>query len=128
MKKLFVAGVMAVTLLAGGAMTLHLSGSNVAEAQQTLKSSKAIIDAAKDRGEVGEKFNGTLEAVVEPLSAEVEAALKDINIGRKTRFTELASEKNDSVLNVGKVVALQQFRDAKPGHFLLGEDGVWRQK
>ena len=127
MRHLFAAGLTAATLLAGGAMTLHLTGDNVAEARQSQQSAKAIVDAAKDRGEIGEKYNGQLEARV-ALSPNVEAAMDEINIGRKTLFTQLAEEKNDSILNVGKVAALKQFRDAKPGHYLLGEDGVWRQK
>ncbi|GHA88186.1 hypothetical protein GCM10009069_08920 [Algimonas arctica] len=127
MKKLFTAGLMAAALLAGGAMSLHLSGYNIAEAQQAQQSSKTIVDAAKDRGEIGEKFNGQLEAVT-PLSANVEAAMDDINIRRKTLYVKLAKEKNESLLDVGKVAAVNQFRDAKPGHYLLGEDGVWKQK
>ena len=45
MKKLFVAGLMAATLLAGGAMTLHLTGGNVAAAQQASANSKQIVEA-----------------------------------------------------------------------------------
>ncbi|MGJ8558667.1 MAG: DUF1318 domain-containing protein [Litorimonas sp.] len=127
MKKLFTAGLMAAALLAGGAMSLHLSGYNIAEAQQAQQSSKAIVDAAKDRGEIGEKYNGQLEAVT-ALSPNVEAAMDDINIRRKTLFVKLAKEKNESLLDVGKVAAVTQFSNAKPGHFLLGEDGVWKQK
>ena len=46
MKKLIIAGLTATALLAGGAVTLHHSGTNVAEARVNAKS---IVDAVYTR-------------------------------------------------------------------------------
>jgi uncharacterized protein YdbL (DUF1318 family) len=127
MKKLFVAGLMAATLLAGGAMTLHLSGYNVAEAQQASAASKQIVEAAKKRGEIGERIDGYLAAVT-PLSADVQAAMNDINISRKVVYEKLAEARGQSIRVVAQLTGESQMNKAEPGEYIQGADGQWRQK
>jgi hypothetical protein len=127
MKKLFVAGLMAATLLAGGAMTLHLSGGNAAAAQQSMTASKQIIEAAKKRGEVGERIDGYLAAVT-PLSANVKAAMDDINISRKVVYEKLAEARGQSIRVVAQLTGESQIEKAEPGEYVQRADGQWTQK
>lgn len=127
MKKLFVASLMAATLLAGGAMTLHLTGDNVAAAQQATAESKQIVDAAKKRGEIGERVDGYL-AAVKPLSANVQAAMNDINISRKVVYEKLAEARGQSIRVVAQLTGESQIAKADPGDYIQGADGQWKQK
>lgn len=127
MKKLFVASLMAATLLAGGAMTLHLSGANVAAAQQSTTESKQIIEAAKKRGEVGERIDGYLAAVT-TLSPDVKTAMDDINISRKVVYEKLAEAKGQSIRIVAQLTGENQIEKAEPGEYVQGADGQWKQK
>lgn len=127
MKKLFAAGLMAATLLAGGAMTLHLSGYNVAEAQQASAASKQIVEAAKKRGEIGERIDGYLAAVT-PLSPDVQAAMADINISRKVVYEKLAEARGQSIRVIGQLTGENQIKKAEPGEYIQGADGQWKQK
>lgn len=127
MKKLFVAGLMAATLLAGGAMTLHLSGENIAAAQQANASSKQIVDAAKKRGEIGERVDGYL-AAVKPLSANVQRAMDDINISRKVVYEKLAESRGQSIRVVAQLTGESQIAKADPGDYVQDADGQWKQK
>lgn len=127
MKKLFVAGLVAATLLAGGAMTLHLSGDNIAAAQQATAASKQIVDAAKKRGEIGERVDGYLAAVT-PLSANVQAAMNDINISRKVVYEKLAESRGQSIRVVAQLTGESQIAKADPGDYIQGADGQWKQK
>lgn len=127
MKKLFVAGLMAATLLAGGAMTLHLTGGNIAAAQQASANSKQIVEAAKKRGEIGERIDGYLAAVT-PLSPNVKAAMDDINISRKVVYEKLAEAKGQSIRIVAQLTGESQIEKAEPGEYVQGADGQWKQK
>lgn len=127
MKKLFVAGLMAATLLAGGAMTLHLSGYNIAEAQQASAESKQIVDAAKTRGEIGERVDGYL-APVTTITPTVQAAMNDINISRKVVYEKLAEARGQSIRVIAQLTGENQISKAQPGEYVQGTDGQWTQK
>lgn len=127
MKKLFAAGLIAATLLAGGAMTLHLSGTNVAEAQQASAASKQIVEAAKKRGEIGERIDGYL-APVTTLAPTVKAAMDDINISRKVLYEKLAEARGQSIRVVAQLTGESQIQKAEPGEYIQGADGQWAQK
>lgn len=127
MKKLLISGLTAAALLAGGAMTLHLTGDNVAEAQQASAASKPIVDAAKKRGEVGERIDGYLAAVT-TLSPSVQAAMDDINISRKVLYEKLAEARGQSIRVVAQLTGESQISKAEPGEFVQGADGQWVQK
>jgi len=124
MKKLIIAGLATAGLLAGGAVALKNTGDNVAVAQT---SAKSIVDAAKARGEVGERIDGYL-AVVTGTSNEVKAAVDEINIGRKQVYTRLAREQNVKIEVVAKLTGEKQLDKAAPGEMIMGEDAVWKRK
>lgn len=124
MKKLFVAGLLASALLASGALTLHTYGGSIAQAQSDAKS---IVDAAKNRGEIGEQIDGYL-GVVSSASPAVRAAMDEINIGRKAVYTRLAREQNVRVEVVARLTGEKQIAKATTGQYVLGDDGRWTQK
>lgn len=124
MKKLIIAGLATAGLLTGGALALQTTGDNVAVAQTNAKS---VVDAAKSRSEVGERIDGYL-AVVTGTSAEVKAAVDEINIGRKQVYTRLAREQNVKIEIVAKLTGEKQLAKAAPGEMIMGEDAVWKKK
>ena len=124
MKKLIIAGLATAGLLAGGTVVLQITGNNVAVAQMDAKS---IVDAAKARGEVGERIDGYL-AVVTDTSTEVKAAVDEINIGRKQVYTRLAREQNVKIEVVARLTGEKQIAKAAPDDMVMGEDGVWTKK
>ncbi|MEM9599425.1 MAG: YdbL family protein [Pseudomonadota bacterium] len=125
MKKLIIAGLAATALLAGGAVALHHSGTNVAEARMNAKS---IVDAAKTRGEVGEQIDGYLGIVSAAASADVRAAVNEINIGRKQVYTRLARDQNVRIEVVARLTGEKQIEKAAKGEYVLGETGQWTRK
>ena len=124
MKRLLIAGLTALSLLATGAVVLNSTGDSVAEARQ---SAKATVDAAKARGEVGERIDGLL-GVVSGASADVEAAVREINIGRKALYTRLAREQGVEPAVVARLTGEKQIANAASGTFVMGEDMQWRRK
>lgn len=125
MKKLITAGLATAALLTGGAVALQNSGTNIAEARQA--SSKSIVDAAKARGEIGERIDGYLAAVAD-LSPDVRAAMDDINIRRKYYYEQLADEKGVRIAVVAQLAGEKQIRDAQTDYYVMGADGNWTQK
>ena len=124
MKQLLVAGLTAAALLGAGAVTLHATGDSVAEARQ---SAKSVVDAAKARGEVGEVITGYLE-VRSGASADVRAAVNEINIGRKALYQRLAREQGVEIAVVAQLTGEKQIAGTAPGQYVKGADGQWRQK
>ena len=124
MKQLLIAGFAAAALLGAGAVTLHGTGAGVAEARQ---SAKSVVDAAKRRGEVGEVVNGYLE-VVSGASADVRAAVSEINIGRKALYQRLAREQGVEIAVVAQLTGEKQIASAAPGTFVKDTSGQWRRK
>lgn len=108
-------------------MTLHLSGYNVAEAQQASAASKQIVEAAKKRGEIGERVDGYL-APVTTLSPAVQAAMTDINISRKVVYEKLAEARGQSIRVIAQLTGENQISKAEPGDYIQGADGQWTQK
>ncbi len=124
MKRLLIAGLTALTLLGAGAITLNVSGENVASASAA---AKATVDAAKARGEVGEKITGYLEIVKNP-SPGVQAAVNEINIARKALYTRLARQQGVDPDVVAQLAGEKQIANAARGEFIMGADGRWTQR
>lgn len=121
---------------AGGAAMLALAtvaapviapsfGVPAAEARA---SSKATVDAAKAAGTVGEQADGYLGLVDGSASAQVRAAVNDINIQRKQAYTKMARDKGESVDNVAKVFALEIIGRVPPGQMVRDANGNWKRK
>lgn len=123
MKNWITGFVVAVGLAAVPLVTM--TASDVTAYAQT--ASKQIVDKAKDNGLIGETRGGYLMARVD-ISAEVRAAMNDINIKRKSLYTRTAREKNESVEDIATLSGEEQIERAKAGHYVLGQSGKWEQK
>ncbi|WP_409433187.1 YdbL family protein [Litorimonas sp. RW-G-Af-16] len=126
-KTLIISAFAAFALLGGGAIAMNVTGGNVAVAQA--QSAKAIVDAAIQRGEVGERVDGYL-AVVDGKnpSAAVRAAVQEINIGRKSVYTQRANARNVKTEELSTLIGEQQIQKLPPGAYYLDASGVWKRK
>ncbi|MEM7729544.1 MAG: YdbL family protein [Pseudomonadota bacterium] len=127
MKRLLIAGLSAAAMLAGGSLMLDRTGGTVAHAQEASAESKQIVEAAKARGEIGERIDGYL-APVGAISPDVRAAMDDINISRKTKYESLASSRGTTTRIVAQLAGEALIERAAPGEFVMGQSGQWTQK
>jgi len=126
LKKL-IGGFAALALLAGGAVAFNTSGENVAQAQNM--SAKATVDSAIARGEIGEQIDGYLGIVdgASP-SAAVINAMTEINIARKSVYTQAAQNSGQPASVFAQLTGEKQIKKAAPGAYVKDATGVWKRK
>jgi uncharacterized protein YdbL (DUF1318 family) len=79
-------------------------------------------------GVVGEQADGYL-GLVGSASAEIRAQMDSINIQRRARYTELATQRGATIEEVAAATACQLFATrVAPGQYYRLPDGVWRQR
>jgi len=76
----------------------------------------------------GGQADGYLGLVTGTASAEIRAAVNDINIRRKQAYTRMARDKGESVENVGKVFALDLISRVPAGQMYKDGNGSWKRK
>lgn len=125
--KIMIGAIATIGMMAGGAMVLTQTGQNVAYAQTD--NSKAIVDAAIQRGEVGEQIDGYLGIVdgANP-SKQVRDAVADINIKRQSVYTEAAVANNVQRTVFAQLTGEKQIKKAATGTFVKDASGVWKRK
>lgn len=117
---------LSAALLGTGALVLNTQGLNVAQAQ-TL-SAKAIVDRAIAEGKVGETAGGYLAAVnSQALDRATDAAMREVNIGRKSAYTRLARDQGVKPEVVAALTGEKQISKARRGEYVMTATG-WRQK
>ena len=119
---------LALTLMVGGVglgALLVLSPAQEAVAQTS--NAKAVVDQAKRDGFVGERIDGYLGLVTGYASKEVQAAVNEINIRRKSVYTNLARSQNVSVDVVAALSGEKLVAKAAPGTNVMDASGVWRK-
>lgn len=126
LKSIF-SGFAAIAILAGGVTLASMSAAPTAFAQAS--DSKAVVDAAIARGEIGETISGYLEVVdgASP-SAKVRASMADINIQRKSVYTRLSTAQNVQPAIVAQLTGEKQIAKAASGAFVKDASGVWKKK
>jgi len=125
--KTLIGGLAAAALLAGGAIAFNTSGNNVAQAQ--ISTAKATVDSAIARGEIGEQIDGYLGVVdgASP-SASVINAMSEINIARKSVYTEAASNSGQPASVFAQLTGEKQIKKSAPGTYVKDATGVWKKK
>ncbi len=114
-------------ILGAGAGALNIQGLNTAQAQSA--SAKATVDRAKSAGKIGETAAGYLDAVNnQSLDAATKAAMKEINIARKSLYTRLANDQNVKTEVVAALTGEKQVAKASAGEYVLMSSGSWVQK
>ena len=86
------------------------------------------IDSAKNQGLVGEANTGYLAAVRQPVSAEVEALIRDVNAKRRAQFERTAKSTGATLEQVRVRFYQLAVQKTRPGHHYQDQDGRWRRK
>ncbi|WP_374570720.1 YdbL family protein [Phenylobacterium sp.] len=112
-------------ILAGAVGALMLTGAALADPAQ----SKALVDAAKSRGDVGEQYDGYLGFVKPASDAALKAAVAEINAGRAQLYREAAARNNVTPEAAG-ISAFKTVVQAKlaPGEYYKTPEGAWVKK
>lgn len=108
----------------GGLAALGLAGSVYAD----VASSKALVDAAKANGVVGEQSDGMLGFVTASNDAALRAAVDEINAGRAQVYAQAASSNGVDPAAAGAAAFKTLFARLPPGYYWRGDDGVWKKK
>lgn len=125
MKKLLITALSAVLITAAGSLALTVSSHDTAYAQ----SAKSLVDAAKASGEVGEQIDGYLGIVSgKSPSAAVRRAVQEINIGRKSVYTDRARQENVTVEAMAASIGIKQIQKARSGETVMDASGQWITK
>ena len=123
MKKLVIGAMAALTFAAAGAATVSVFHAAPAYAA----SAKAVVDQAVAAGRIGETIGGYLAAVGSVNDAE-RNAMNEINIGRKSVYTNLAKQKGVSVDVIARLSGEKQLGKAASGAMIMDESGSWKTK
>lgn len=125
----FLALLGACTALAFGAIAGPMLAPSIFVPQAAAQSaSKQIVDQAKANGIVGEQSDGFLGLVKGTASADIRAAVNDINIQRKSSYLKMASRKGESYENVTKTFAIELIERVPSGQMVRDVNGNWVRK
>ncbi len=86
----------------------------------------ASLDRLKADGLVGERADGYLGAVNEPVSAQVAAVIEEINTKRKAEYTRIASANDISLKEVEALAGKKTLKKTQSGGWIF-VDG-WQRK
>jgi uncharacterized protein len=99
----------------------------LAPAAQAQGSAKAVVDAAKASGEVGEQADGYLGVVVDA-SPATRAALSEINAGRAGAYRDAAAKAGVTPAAAGEAAYRQLLSRMPPGQYYKPAGGGWTRK
>ena len=104
-------------------------GTPVRPALAQSSSSKALVDAAKAAGKVGEQADGYLGFVAPQDDPGLTAAVAEINTARARLYAETARRHGVSPEVAGVAAAKALFETKlRPGDYYRDATGVWRRK
>jgi len=121
-EKIVSAAFMTSLVLTGVAVASALSVS----AQAQTVSAKSRVDQAKAKGLVGEQLDGYLGFVTQDISADIRAAVNEVNIKRKSIYTRTARAKKVSISTIAGLTGEKLTAKANPGQMIKLGDGIWR--
>jgi len=111
----------ALAVLVSGFVALAAVPSLAADA-------KSLVDAAKERGEVGEQADGFL-GFVQPVSdPQLQSAVGEINAGRAEAYRETAARTGVDAAAAGQATAVQLLARMPAGHYHRPLGGAWTRK
>jgi len=85
------------------------------------------VDAARQAGIVGERFDGYIGLVVTP-SPALRSQVAAINIRRRSLYSNLAASKGVSPQEVGITAGCQLLTRVQVGQAYMLTDGQWRRR
>ena len=105
---------------------LALAAATAAVAVPTAAQTPAV-DAARQAGQVGERFDGYMGFAVAP-SAALRSQVNTINIRRRALYSNLSASRGVSPYEVGITAGCQLLARVQVGHAYLLADGQWRRR
>ena len=119
--------VLAALAIAGGVVAA--SAVMAVPASAEVAASKALVDAAKKSGIVGEQNNGYLGFVTPSSDGALKKAVDEINSGRHDVFAQAAAKNGVSIEAAGiSAYANVILPKLNPGDFYQDAAGVWKKK
>jgi uncharacterized protein YdbL (DUF1318 family) len=106
--------------------TAVIASAQPAAAQSA--ATKAMVDAAKARGAIGEQGDGFLGFVAPSTDPALAAAVAEINQGRTAVYRETAAKTNVTPDAAGQATAQQLFTRLPAGQYFKPLDGNWTRK
>ncbi len=111
-----------------GTAGLSMATVAIAPAFADIASAKALVDAAKTKGIVGEQNNGYL-GFVSAGDAALKAAVEEINAGRRDVFAQAAAKNGVSVEVAGQAAFTASIQPkVKSGEYYQDATGAWVKK
>ena len=86
-----------------------------------------LVNAAREAGQVGERFDGYMGIVGQP-SAQLRSQVSAINIRRRALYSNLAASKRVAPHEVGITAGCQLLAGVQVGQAYLLADGQWRRR
>lgn len=84
------------------------------------------IDAAKERGVVGERVDGYLGFVtLQGVEPSLERKVNEINAKRRGLYQKLANQSGANAAQVAMVTGIKQIEKAAPDAFVVDATGSW---
>jgi uncharacterized protein YdbL (DUF1318 family) len=118
--------IIAAALIAGATLSAVVIAT---PASADLVASKALVDAAKAKGIVGEKSNGYLDFVAASSDAGLKAAVDEINAGRHDVYAQAAAKNGVSADAAGQSAFSNVIFPKLPaGEFYQNAAGAWVRK
>lgn len=112
-------------LAALGLALAALAGPGVSLAQTS--ADKAVVDAGKASGTVGEQSDGYL-GIVSGGDAATHAAVAHINEGRAKAYAGIAAKTGVTVQQAGEATAVQLIAKLPAGAYYRNASGAWVRK
>lgn len=107
------------------ACALGVVAAPAASAQEAID----VVRAAKAECIIGEQVDGFLGVVDRgALTADIRAAMDEINLLRRARYAELAREQGASLEVVARLTGEEMIRRAGAGQCVLDDTGEWRER
>jgi uncharacterized protein YdbL (DUF1318 family) len=121
-----------IVMLLALALVPSLAGAAASredELKERFKERYPKLVELKKAGTIGETFQGYVELVDEKSKdKDAKALVEDENKDRKELYKLIAEKEGTTADVVAQRNARRVFEKAKPGEYLKGEDGKWKQK
>jgi uncharacterized protein len=111
-----------------GTWSIAVLSVTTVTARADVAASKALIDAAKARGIVGEQGDGYLGFVASSSDPALAAALAEINAGRAAVYRDSATKAGVTPVAAGEAAAQQILARLPAGQYYKPLGGGWMKK
>ena len=108
-------------------LRLLLACSALAVAVPSSAQTSPALVAARQAGQVGERFDGYL-GLVTAAPETIRRQVAAVNIRRRSLYISLAQRRNVTAEVVGIAAACEILRELRPGDAYMLKDGVWRRR